>query len=222
MKLYLKVLFLLLMLPSIAFSSFGKILASKGKVKLLRKGKSYKAKRNVVLSIGDVLNTGQDGIVVVKIGDRFTTKLNKNSQLVIESPVLQEVKKGSAFFSIVKKKLDQLKKDSSSNPDFKVKASSVAMGVRGTEFFVSFGKKKDVWMCVNEGKVSVKGKQDKEEVLVNQGEGVVIAKGNNTSAPKALGWTQKLNWNMSEKAGDLKNSVSIEEAYGDLLDKDYD
>ena len=96
------------------------------------------------------------------------------------------------------------------------------MGVRGTEFFASYGSGKDIWMCVNEGIVSVKSKSENKQTLVNAGEGVVIKKGSGTSKPKPLAWTKKLNWNMDPKVGEVVNKVSIEAAYSDLLDEDYD
>lgn len=96
------------------------------------------------------------------------------------------------------------------------------MGVRGTELFASYGTGKDVWMCVNEGIVSVRSKKEKKGTLVKAGEGVVVKKGKWTSKPKPLAWTKKLNWNMDPASGDVVNKVSIESAYSDLLDEDYD
>lgn len=93
------------------------------------------------------------------------------------------------------------------------------MGVRGTEFFVSYGtSNNDTWMCVNEGVVQVDSDKRKG-VNVKAGEGVKVSK--SVSDPKFLPWTKKLNWNFNPKK-DLENKVSIEDAYKDPLNFDYD
>lgn len=98
------------------------------------------------------------------------------------------------------------------------------MGVRGTEFFVAHGKKSsgDIWMCVSSGEVVVKAKTEKKATSVKAGEGIVIKGGKETSNPKPLAWTQKLNWNMDPKKGKVENTISIDQAYSDVLDFDYD
>ena len=122
---------------------------------------------------------------------------------------------GSSFFSILKSKVRNNKKYK-----YQVKTKQAAMGVRGTEFFVAYGKSKDSWMCVNEGLVEVQSHSSNKKVLVKSGEGVRID--GKVSDPKALPWTKKLNWKMTGNASDLENKVSIEDAYSDPLDQDYD
>ena len=99
------------------------------------------------------------------------------------------------------------------------------MGVRGTTFFASFGKKEstDIWMCVNEGVVGVHSSSEKKGKLVKAGEGVKIANGENTSKPKPLPWTKNLNWKFeSENAEELINKLNIEDAYSNPLDFYYE
>ena len=112
------------------------------------------------------------------------------------------------------------------DPPLTVQTVNAAMGVRGTEFFVAFGKvpdiEPDLWMCVNEGKVEVKSKKEDGVKTVNQGEGILLPNGSKITDPKAYAWTQGLNWNMNPDSGELDNPMDIEKMYTDLLDEDYD
>lgn len=194
----------------------------RGKVTAMKKS----LKKGDVVKDSTTVKTSSGALAVLKLSHGSTIKVNENSSVSIreknkKASVDVSLKKGSAFFNVLKNKMRGKKRS------FRVRTKTVAMGVRGTEFFAALGrastkKKQDVWMCVREGSVAIKGKLDKKSVLVNAGEGVV-SKGNaQTSAPKPLPWTKKLNWNMNPKLGNLENKVSIEEAYSDVLDQDYD
>ena len=208
-----------------SFNTFskGKLLFLKGDVYLNEK----KVSQKLELKKKDIIRTGKSSLAVLSLDDGSKIKLNENTSLSIgkasKTQSLIKVNKGSAFFKVLKKNFINNTKNKKKHK-FVVKYNSVAMGVRGTEFFVSNGKNKsnDIWMCVNEGKVLVKSDTEKKSTLVNAGEGIVVKKGKDTSRPKPLKWTKKLNWKMDNMKGSLENTVSIEEAYTDLLEHDYD
>ncbi|GAB4012589.1 MAG: hypothetical protein Fur0010_08570 [Bdellovibrio sp.] len=182
--------------------------------KVIRDNKLMKTGDRV--QFGDKISVAAKSLAVVELDDGSKIKINELSQVIIKKNVWPEaeVTLGSVFFNIVKRKT----KDN--GVKFKVKARQVSLGVRGTEFYVSLGKMNDdVWMCVNEG--LVEAATEKKTVLVKQGEGIHVKK-DLVSDPKPLAWTKKLNWNMNENSGDLENNVSIEEAYTDVLGRDYD
>lgn len=195
----------------------GRFLVKKGNVTL--DGASITRKSR--FSTGQILKVGAKSLAIIRFDNGNTIKVNENTTLKVEPNANKKSKetvfnllKGSSFFS----------KNKSAPGELSVKASSVSMGVRGTTFFVSYGvaKPDDVYMCVKNGVVAVKGQKDQQEVLVKEGEGVVISAGKQTSNPKFLPWTKDLNWKLSPKEQDLVNKASIEESYKDILDKDYD
>lgn len=209
----------LVMLSSIAYAETGKILFSRGDVKTT----SGNAKKNAVLKIGDIIETGAKSLAVVQLPQGNKVKVGANSKLKIEAlPKTKDgqtklsLLKGDSFIKVLKSKVRGKKSK------FVLRTKTTSMGVRGTEFFASYGSGKDVWMCVNEGVVAVRSKDEKKSTLVKEGEGIVVKGGSKTSDPKPLEWTKKLNWNMDPSRGDLTNRVSIESAYSDLLDEDYD
>ncbi len=217
----LKILFVLFITISLNAKEVGEVLFVKGVVKIKQNEKQIQAAKGQRFINRSLIETGNNALAVISLVDGSKIKLNKNSKIVIsvssKSPTKVGIFKGSSFFNVLKSKI-------SSKDKFIVKTKNASIGVRGTEFFVSYGKDnaKDAWMCVNEGRVSVTPKDGKESVSVKAGEGVQIIGKKRVTKPKPLAWTRKLNWRLNSQDGDLENKVNIEDAYTDLLDQDYD
>lgn len=201
----------------------GKILYARGDVKI----NDISAKKNASIGSGDSIQTGKTSIAVIRLNDGSKFKLNEYSKIQIEedpddktSTTKAKITLGSVFINVIKKSLKESKKDK-----LLLKTRTASMGIRGTSFFVSYGKsanEDDVWMCVNEGIVEVKGNTEKQSTSVKAGFGVKLDKGVSTSTPQFLPWTKKLNWSMDPEIGDIENKVQIDQAYQDPLDEDYD
>jgi hypothetical protein len=214
------ILLLLFFVFSNIASAGGKLIYAKGQVQVLSKGSKskmfQKIKKGAELKIGDIVRTRKNSLAILSLEGGSKLKLNPDSAVTIKST---QKNNEEVFLNKLNKK---------AKPKFRLKTKTVSMGVRGTSFFASYGKKqskkirKDVWMCVNEGLVEVVNVKSKQKVQVKAGEGIKVERGNKISDPKPLAWTQKLNWNMDESKGDLENKVSIEDAYTDPLDEDYD
>ncbi|MBC7714870.1 MAG: FecR domain-containing protein [Rhizobacter sp.] len=184
------------------------------------------ATKGQVFSHGDLLATKKDSMAIVTLNDGSTIKLNENTTIAVDhlsndlGPTKVTLGLGSVVVNALKSALKNNLKEK-----FILKTKSVAMGVRGTTFFASFGKQgsSDIWMCVNEGTVAIRSSVEKEAKLVNAGEGVQVKNGEKTSKPTPLVWTKKLNWNLSsESDADFKDTVNIEEAYTNPLDFNYE
>ncbi len=172
-----------------------------------------------VIKEGDLIKTGAKSLALIKFNSGSTIKINENSEVKVSvlkpanNNTLLSLIKGSSFF----------KKDPKLSGKLNVKTKTATLGVRGTEFFVSYGKKlkDDVFMCVNEGSVFVTT-DNKKGTIVKEGEGVNISSSKKISRPKFLPWTKDLNWSLNPKTKNLENDASIEEKYGDPLLQDYD
>ncbi len=208
-----------LAISAIAFSHHaianGNILVAKGEAIL----NNQTLKKSDIVKQGDIIKTGKSSLVLIKFDTGATIKVNQNSELKISiyrpksKQTLVSLIKGSSFF----------KKDPKVNGKLNVKTRLATMAVRGTQFFVSYGKdlKDDVFMCVNKGSVLVSS-DNKKGTIVKEGEGVNISSKRQVSRPRFLPWTKDLNWNLNPKDKNLENSASIEEKYGDPLVQDYD
>ncbi len=170
------------------------------------------------LKQGDVLSTGTDAVLILSSTRNDRIKLKENSTLRLNSlgPQTQvQLQKGGIFSRIAKL---------FNNDAYSVTTPSMAAGVRGTEFFIAYGKaietEADIWLCVNEGTVAVEAAA--EEVLVEAGEGVNILNGSRITQPKYYAWTEDLNWNTDPGEGSVQDDTDLSGAYSDLLDIDYD
>lgn len=215
----LRILTLILFFGS-ANSFAAKLFYAKGEVTINGK----KVKKGANLPEGTTLSTGRKSLAIISFATGSKTKVEANTSVTIkkEEPQSKKItlylKAGALFNSVTKQKTKK--------SHFKVFTRSVAMGVRGTDFFVTYSQRdedspKDLWMCVNEGAVLVQSLKDKKTELVKEGEGVLIAGGKEVTPPKKYQWTKKLNWNMDPKK-DLENKADLSKAYYNVLDMDYD
>ncbi len=204
---------LLFSFPTLAIQ----VIALKGNVKYKNQdGQFVGLKENQTFKTQATFRTGRKSLVLLKLTNGSRVKLNAQTTLSVKDQIEAEVdlSQGSVFVKFNKEK----------GKSFRLKTRTAVAGVRGTEFFTSYGSNEngdDVWLCVNEGVVRVENLNTKSVKNVKQGEGVGIPSGKETTDPKPLAWTKKLNWNMDSDS-DLENTVSIEAAYTDLLDEDYD
>tara|TARA_Y100000296_G_C5165666_1_gene254426 strand:- start:1543 stop:2229 length:687 start_codon:yes stop_codon:yes gene_type:complete len=212
---YLMKLALILFFTSSTIFASGKVLHLKGKA--LINGNNLT--RSSVIEQNDIISTKENSLVLLKLSSGATIKIAQNSSLKIavykpkSNQTLIHLLKGSSFF----------KKDPQVKGKLNVKTRVASMGVRGTQFFVSYGKDKkdDVFMCVNKGSVWVSSDK-KKAIIVNEGEGVNINSKRKISRPKFLPWTKNLNWSLNPSAKNLENDAKIQEKYGDPLTQDYD
>lgn len=213
----MKLVLVLMLSCSFALAMDGKVLVLKGKTLLNGKKVNRKAK----ISYGDKIIVGKKGLAIVKLKTGSTIKIKPMSNLTISKPKVRKkqtlytyvLKYGEIFLDIKKEK----------NAKYRVKARNVAMGVRGTQFFVSSTrKKKKVWMCVNEGEVGVSfAKKPKDIVIVKAGQGVVIDS-DKLPEVKNYEWTRGLNWKFKGKFEDVKDDTNIRELNYDLENFEYD
>jgi len=209
----------LLVLPGAAFAAKGTIVYTEGEVTLRSGGESHEASTGDSVEPGAMVITGAKSLAVIDLTNRTTVKLKEKTSLAIDSIGEQTavtLSSGGVFTSIAQKLTGT----------FAVQTKTAVCGVRGTEFFVAYGRtidaEADVWMCVNEGSVEVAIPQTGQTVVVPKGLGVNILGAGRITAPRAYPWTRKLNWNIDPSAGAVEDRTNLEQAYSDLLNQDYD
>lgn len=193
-----------------------------GDVNIERKGKIIPAAPRLKLFEKDKIFTLKNSFAIVKITKSKIIKIRPETSLILNKFVITGAEeninllKGSIFSKVLKSK----------NLKFRVKIRTIVASIRGTEFFIAYGKKQnnkhDLWLCVNEGKVVVKNLKRNKSVIVKEGEGIFILGSDKITKPKEYAWTKKLNWNIDPKKGDIKDKTNLKDAYTDVLDQDYD
>ena len=167
-----------------------------------------------------MIRTGSDSFAIISLdsGDA-EIKLRENTVLAMDKlgdEIKIDLNAGGAFSRIVRK-LDRR---------YAVQTDVAVAAVRGTEFFVAYGRqideKRDIWLCVNTGQVEVSITTTGETVTVEEGKGINIVGGVTLTTPRPYAWTRGLNWNTNPEGGQVEDRTDLEQAYSDLLDQDYD
>ena len=212
-------LFLGLALPGAAFAVDGTVVYAEGDVSLKSGTETHEVAIGDPVGPGTVIVTGPRSFAVIDLTNSTTIKLREKTSLAIDSigeTTSLTLTEGGVFTSIARALTGRLS----------VQARNAVFGVRGTEFFVAYGRtieaEPDIWMCVNEGSVEVAIPTTGQTVVVPKGLGINILGGGRITAPRAYPWTRKLNWNDDPKAGAVEDRTSLEQAYADLLNQDYD
>ena len=209
----------LVLLTPFLFSLTGEVEYLEGDVLIARNGEEEYADFGSPVEEDDVVTTESDSLAILRLSDGTALKIRENTTIrlvrLTESAEIY-LDKGS-FFSNVTKRL---------TGKYTVKTPSVVAGVRGTEFFIAYGRTiddgADVWLCVNTGEVEVAVPETEEEVVVKAGEGINILGGLDITKPKRYKWTEDLNWNVDPDSGSVLDNTNLDEVYSDLLDLDYD
>ncbi|MGA2640756.1 MAG: FecR family protein [Spirochaetia bacterium] len=216
----LRVAYLLsLALPGAAFAVSGQVVYTEGDVAWRNGTETHEAAIGDSLGPGDVIVTGAGSLAVIDLANGTTLKLKEKTTLAINSigeSTAVTLTAGGVFTTIVRKLTGR----------FSVQTQTAVAGVRGTEFFMAYGRtideKPDVWLCVNSGAVEVAIPDTGQTVVVKQGLGINIVGGRKITSPKRYPWTRKLNWNINPGTGTVDDRTSLEQAYSDLLNQDYE
>ncbi|MBL8992183.1 MAG: FecR domain-containing protein [Spirochaetia bacterium] len=230
MKIYFKEMLMaasLVAAPLFAYESSVKI--ASGTVEVLKDGKVVrKAATGEALTPGESVRTGKNSTAIVLLDGGTMIKLKESSEIRLTDlsgsaaegnrKTMLNLLSGSVFSKVAKLK---------QNEDFAITSASTVAGVRGTSFFMAFGKARDnkkeadLWLCVNEGRVEVKGEKG-DKVSVKEGEGIIIPEGKKTTKPKAYAWTKNLNWNFDPEKGEVSDKTTMESMYKEPLEIHYD
>lgn len=207
-------------LTSLAAADAGKLTFVTGKVEIYKGNAWQKADLGAIVNEGEKVRTGPKGTVIISLKSGAALKLKSDSSIVLTavgSSTSIDVESGAVFSKVDKRQAGQT---------YQIRAQTMVAGVRGTEFYFSYGNKKkakaDMWLCVNEGQVHVEDASTSSSVDVNAGEGIIIPTDKQIPKPKAYAWTKKLNWNMDASQGDVEDKTSLKGAYKDLLKNNYD
>ena len=218
--LWLLLFFAVLALYAAGAEENGFISYMEGEVTVSRQGGLIPAEIGTALSAGDAVSTGPDALAILSLAGRGEVKLRESTEMYIDSLGTRTAVtlQSGGIFSRIRKLFG--------SEEYEVMTPSMVAGVRGTEFFVAYGRKiedeYDVWLCVNDGAVEVALPEVGSSAVVEEGEGINILGGNRLTEPKFYPWTEKLNWNMEPEKGDVQDTTDLDEAYADLLNQDYD
>ena len=206
------VLFIIALLPlsTLVPADDGLISYFDGDVSIRRGNTTLEADFGLPVFQGDVLETGSNSLLIIQLNSKGELKLRGNTILILEATGKETsiiLNSGSVFAKVNKLV----------NSSFSVRTPSMVAGVRGTEFFVAYGRtvetEPDVWLCVNEGSVNVSLIKTGDSVIVNEGEGINIISGRKLTEPVFYPWTKDLNWNTDPNTGSVIDKTDLDSLY---------
>jgi ferric-dicitrate binding protein FerR (iron transport regulator) len=206
------------LLPAALSALSGQVVYTEGDVSIRNGSQTHDAILGEPLNPGDVISTGAESLAVIDLANSTTLKLRPKTTLAIDSigeTMAVTLNAGGVFTHVLKKLTGR----------FSVQTQTAVAGVRGTEFFIAYGRTvdalPDVWLCVNSGAVDVSLPRTGASVVVREGFGINIVAGTKLTTPRNYPWTRRLNWNMDAAAGTVVDTTNLDEAYSDLLNQDY-
>jgi ferric-dicitrate binding protein FerR (iron transport regulator) len=211
--------FLACALPTALSALSGDVVYTEGPVTLRSGNAAHDAQIGDAIGAGDTIITGKGALAVIDLANGTTLKLREKTTLAVDSigDATSVTLDAGGVFTYIAHKL---------SGTFSLKATHTVAGVRGTQFFVAYGRtidaEPDLWLCVNQGIVQVDLPDSGQSEQVKAGLGVNIVGGVKLTVPRPYPWTRKLNWNVDPAAGKVKDATNLDQAYADLLDQDYD
>jgi hypothetical protein len=210
---------LLVLAPGRGQALDGEMVYVYGEVRVHRNDVAHSAEAGMPVGLGDVIATGPDAMAIIGLDGGAELKLRQNTSLALDSlgeEINVTLSRGGVFSRVTKRLRGR----------YEVRTLTAVAGVRGTEFFVEYGRTidlhPDIGLCVNSGSVEVEVIDSGETVLVDAGKGINIIGGTRLTKPRFYPWTRKLNWNVDPARGEVIDTTDLDQAYGDLLDQDYD
>jgi ferric-dicitrate binding protein FerR (iron transport regulator) len=215
----LALLLILLLSGMSVYAMEGTLTYFAGTVTVQRGDRTLQGEIGMIILEGDVIATGHATTAIVSLAGDADIKLRSDTTLdmaSLDDDVKVRLRSGSIFSKVRRKLLKS----------YTLQADTVLAGVRGTEFFVAYGRtvdaRPDIWLCVNEGSVEVAVPESGQRTVVKEGEGINVLAGVKLTKPKEYAWTRDLNWNSDPRTGEVQDNTNLDQAYSDLLDQDYD
>ena len=180
----MKFLFILIsiILSQLVYSQEIRVLFSKGKnYKLLDSGITTSIKKGMSLLEKDIIATGKNGLIILKIAGHSTIRVEGSTKIRISQlPYFFEntdeiEREGSVFLEFGSLIIDMSR--SFDSEALKIKTTNSSMGVRGTRFLVNRDVD-NILLSVNKGQVEIhnqlSGEKDFADIMLEEGDIVYV------------------------------------------------
>lgn len=197
----------LVLIFAICFSSFVgaqellyKVLYAKGDAYFTREDNRRNIVKGDLLMPNDIVETEADALVVLSFGEDYKSKMKvtQNSQVTLE-PISEiqdgsdKVRQQSLYVKLGNIVIDYVNKEKKKNR-LEIKTKSASMGIRGTRFFVHVTPEEDTVVAVHHGVVAVKHMKNKNLVVLNNKQGVVMSPDTARDRMESPSWFKQINW----------------------------
>lgn len=158
-------------------NAIGGVKIINGDKQTLEFGKDFTDKDSLILSTGDTILTGDDGLATILFKDGSRLLLQSNSELVLNDLIAL----GDGSLSDIKLQLDKGRLENRvysspiSNTNYEVKTATATTSVRGTVFRMGLEDEDSVTEVVS-GKVAAKAQEGESAAELLAGQAIIISK----------------------------------------------
>lgn len=178
------------------------------------KGEQRLLKKNEKLYFGEILRTAADSLAVVKIIKGVQLKIDANSVVEVDNLYAKSQTKADksklgffpSFFLHRGTLYGDVDKERVDKRNLKVRTKFVALGVRGTQFFIHQAGDKESEYSAHVQRGTVELNSDTEKRMVDGGNGVHLSPEGSLSQPTKYDWSKDLNYNFNPANGSLMTS----------------
>ncbi len=208
-KIFLFIAFGLFTAASMSAPDLYKVVYRKGDVSMERGGEKRKVFKGDFLLAGDVISSGNTGMVILGFGEGYRSrmKVGPMSHLALEGkkPDRDDENKEKTFFflDVGNILVHYINKNKDKNR-LKVKTKTAAMGIRGTEFFIHTTEAGETLVAVRSGVVLAKHKDKKTGIPLTSEEGVVFTMDGASSMLTPPTWYKHINWELNDLSSEIE------------------
>jgi hypothetical protein len=181
----LKIILLLLLVPTLLFSDIGKIIAKRGDVQILRNTKYIPANIGTALLEKDSVVSKSNAKAQILFKDETIVTIGKDAVFKIDEYLFEQGKEPKITMSFAKGAFRSItgKIGKIAPKKFKLKTKTATMGIRGTQILFKTDGAHDEIACT-EGSISVEG-TDGTQVEVKAGSITTVDAGKAPTPPRA-------------------------------------
>jgi len=197
--------FIIFLYSTLCWSSI-EVFHIRGKASVQKNNLTYPLAKGSIVAVGEEIRVSDNSFVILSFQNKSKLKVDAGTSLVIEEEHINEVEDQGKHTTIdLLKGSLQMRFKNSGQESVVVKHGSIALGVRGTDFF--FGEEEGHhYAHVNSGSVDI-FKEDGDHENIKAGHGVFVEKGS-LSKPHQYDWGKKLNYQFDgqSKGSSFRNS----------------
>ncbi len=208
-KLFILITFCLFSAASLAMPDLYKVVYRKGDVSMERAGEKRKVFKGDFLLAGDLITSGNKGLVILGFGEGYRSrmKLGPMSEITLEGkkPDADDSNEEKTFFFLKVGNIlvHYINKNKDKNR-LKVKTKTASMGIRGTEFFIHTTDSGETLVAVRSGVVLAKHNDKKTGIPLTSEEGVVFTPDGASPMLTPPDWYKHINWELNDLSNDIE------------------
>ena len=197
-------LILLTSLSLHAGEEVGKLVYIRGNVEILRNEQTLEAKKEQTVLTDDLIITDESSLAIISYKNGSKIKVDAKSQVHLKKIVDDGAPEGGLKLNLLMGSFIMNFINPNKEQSISVEAKNIAMGVRGTRFFMGIDDQNLVNTAVEKGEVEVFNSLQNDSEAIKAGRGIVFEKDGNITNSHTYDFIKRMNWSTDGRTGGSK------------------